>query len=59
VLGIIDYVYQRWKHDRDLRMTKQQVKDEMKQAEGDPEVKRRRLRIQQQLAMQRISTAVP
>jgi flagellar biosynthetic protein FlhB len=59
VLGIIDYLYQRWKHDRDLRMTKQQVKDEMKQAEGDPEVKRRRLRIQQQLAMQRISTAVP
>jgi flagellar biosynthetic protein FlhB len=58
-LGVLDYLYQRWKHSRDLRMTRQQVKDEMKQAEGDPEVKRRRLRIQQQIAMQRISTAVP
>jgi flagellar biosynthetic protein FlhB len=58
-LGIIDYFYQRWKHNRDLRMTRQQVKDEMRQAEGDPEVKRRRLRIQQQIALQRISTAVP
>ena len=59
VLGILDYLYQRWKHLSDLRMTKQQVKDEMKQSEGDPEVKRRRMRIQRQIAMQRISSAVP
>lgn len=59
VLGILDLLYQRWKHASDLRMTKQQVKDEMKQSEGDPEVKRRRLRMQQQIAMQRINTAVP
>ena len=58
-LGLLDYIYQRWKHSQDLRMTKQQVKDEMKQSEGDPEVKRRRIRIQRQIAMQRISTAVP
>jgi flagellar biosynthetic protein FlhB len=58
-LGVIDYVYQRWKHTRDLRMTRQQVKDEMKESEGDPETKRRRLRIQRQIAMQRISAAVP
>lgn len=59
VLGILDYIYQRHKHNSDLRMTKQQVKDEMKQSEGDPEVKRRRIRIQRQIAMQRISAAVP
>ena len=59
VLGIIDYAYQRWKHRQDLKMTKQQVKDELKQTEGDPEVKRRRMRMQQQIAMQRISAAVP
>lgn len=59
VLGFVDYMYQKWKHSRDLRMTKQQVKDEMKQTEGDPEVKRRRLRIQRQIAMQRLSSAVP
>jgi len=59
VLGIIDYAYQRWKHKQDLRMTKQQVKDELKQTEGDPSVKRRRFRMQQQIAMQRINAAVP
>jgi len=59
VLGIIDFAYQRWKHREDMKMTKQQVKDEMKQSEGDPEVKRRRLRMQQQIAMQRIQAAVP
>jgi len=59
LLGVIDYMYQRFKHARELRMTKQQVKDEMKQMDGDPDVKRRRMRMQQQLAMQRISSAVP
>lgn len=59
ILGLIDFLYQRWKHTSDLRMTKQQVKDEMKQSEGDPEVKRRRMRMQQQIAMQRINSAVP
>ncbi|MHC5112900.1 MAG: flagellar biosynthesis protein FlhB [Planctomycetota bacterium] len=59
ILGIIDYSYQRWKHREDMKMTKQQVKDEMKQTEGDPEVKRRRLRMQQQIALQRIQSAVP
>lgn len=59
VLGLIDWWYQRWRHTRDLRMSKQQVKDELRQAEGDPEVKRRQMRLRQQIAMQRISTAVP
>ena len=59
VLGVADYLYQRWKHTRDLRMTKHQIKDEMKQTEGDPQVKRRRLRMAQQIAMQRIAAAVP
>jgi flagellar biosynthetic protein FlhB len=59
LLGFMDFLYQRWKHSRDLRMTKQQVKDEMKETEGDPETKRRRARIARQMAMQRISAAVP
>lgn len=59
LLGVLDYIYQKWKHIQDLKMTKHQIKDEMKQTEGDPEVKRRRLRMQQQIAMQRISAAVP
>jgi len=59
ILGVIDLAYQRWKQSQELKMTKQQVKDEMKQTEGDPEVKKRRMRMQQQIAMQRISAAVP
>jgi flagellar biosynthesis protein FlhB len=59
LLGVLDFLYQKWKHARDLRMTKQQVKDELKQTEGDPEVRKRRLRMQQQIANQRIAAAVP
>jgi flagellar biosynthesis protein FlhB len=58
-LAVLDFAYQKWRHAQELRMTKQQVKDEMKQTEGDPDVKRRRMRMQQQIAMQRISSAVP
>ncbi|MCH2132148.1 MAG: EscU/YscU/HrcU family type III secretion system export apparatus switch protein [Phycisphaerales bacterium] len=59
LLGILDYAWQRWKRKRDLRMTRQQVRDDMKEAEGDPDHRRRRLRLQQQLAMQRVASAVP
>ncbi len=59
LLGIIDLAYQRWKHRRDLRMSKTEVKQEMKETEGDPEVRKRRMRMQQQLSMQRIGAAVP
>jgi flagellar biosynthetic protein FlhB len=41
VLGLADLVFQRWQHGRDLRMTRQQVRDESKEQEGDPQVKRR------------------
>jgi flagellar biosynthetic protein FlhB len=59
LLGVLDFVYQKWKVTQDLKMTKQQVKDEMKQTDGDPETKRRRMRMAQQIASQRISAAVP
>ena len=59
LLGILDYAWQRLRRRRDLRMTRQQVRDDMKEAEGDPEHRKRRLRLQQQLAMQRVSAAVP
>jgi flagellar biosynthetic protein FlhB len=41
VLGFADFLYQRWQHGRDLRMSKQQVRDEAKQEDGDPSVRRR------------------
>ncbi|MBG80499.1 MAG: flagellar biosynthetic protein FlhB [Phycisphaerae bacterium] len=59
LLGLLDYVWQRWRRRRDLRMTRQQVRDDMKEAEGDPEHRRRRQRLQQQLSMQRVAAAVP
>ena len=59
VLGLADYGIQWFKHERDLRMTKQQVKEEFKESDGNPEVKRRRMQIARQLAMQRLKTSVP
>ena len=41
-LGVIDFFYQRWQHERDLRMTRREVLDELRQMEGDAAVKRRR-----------------
>lgn len=59
IIGIVDYMYHRWDHTQDLRMTKQQVKDEHRSMDGDPEVKGRRLRIARQMAMQRLAGTVP
>ena len=39
IIGLADFGYQKWKHLHDLRMSKQEVKDEMKQSEGDPQIK--------------------
>jgi flagellar biosynthetic protein FlhB len=58
-IGLIDYMYQRWQHTRDLRMTRQEVQDERRSSEGDPEVKRRRLRMAYEIALHRIRTEVP
>ncbi len=59
VLAIIDFVYQRYRHEKDLKMTKEEVKDELRSMEGDPVVKQRRRRVQQQLALQRLRRDVP
>ena len=59
ILAILDFSYQKWQHEQDLKMTKQEVKDEMKKMEGDPLVKQRRQRVARQLAMQRTAQAVP
>lgn len=58
-IGLVDYFYQRWQHTRDLRMTRQEVKDERRSVEGDPDVKSRRFRMAREIAMQRLQQAVP
>lgn len=59
VLAIIDYAWQRYKFEKDLKMTKEEVKEEMRRMEGDPVVRQRRRRMQFAAAMQRIKSAVP
>ncbi len=59
VLGIADYVYHKYKYERDLRMTKEEVREELKSMEGDPKIKSRRRQIQLNLTIQRIRSAVP
>ena len=59
VLAIIDYIYQKYRHEQSLRMTRQEVKEEMRRQEGDPLVRERRRRVARQLAMQRMQMAVP
>jgi flagellar biosynthetic protein FlhB len=59
ILGILDYGYQRWQYERDLRMSRDEIKEEMKRLEGDPRTRERRRAIQRQLAMQRMMAAVP
>lgn len=58
-LALLDFGYHRWQHERDLRMTKDEVKEEMKRMEGDPLLKHRRRQIQMQLAAQRLRRDVP
>lgn len=59
VLGLADYAYQRFRHERSLRMTKQEVRDELKSMDGDPMVKQRRRRLQLEIMRQRLKRAVP
>ncbi len=59
VLALLDYAFQRWKHEQDLRMTPQEVREEMKNLEGDPQIIARRRAVQRQLVLNRLSAAVP
>jgi len=59
VLAALDYVFQRWQHEKDLRMTKQEIKDEFKQTEGDPKIKSRIRSIQLEMARRRMMDQVP
>ena len=59
VVAFLDYLYQRWDHAQNLKMTKQEVKEEYKNTEGNPEVKGRIRKIQRQMAMARMMQKVP
>lgn len=58
-IALFDVPYQSYKHNEEMKMTKQEVKDEHKNAEGDPQVKGRIRRLQYQAATRRMMKAVP
>ena len=59
ILAILDFAYQKWQHEKELRMTKRELREELKRFEGDPKLKERRRRIQRQIASQRYLKEVP
>ncbi|MBO6137899.1 MAG: flagellar biosynthesis protein FlhB [Lachnospiraceae bacterium] len=59
IVGFADYAYTRWKHHNDIKMTKQEVKDEMKDSEGNPEIKSKIRQKMMQASRARMMQAVP
>jgi flagellar biosynthetic protein FlhB len=59
IIAVIDLFFRRWKFEDDMKMTKQEIKEEYKNMEGDPKVKSKRRSIQQRMAMQRMMKSIP
>ncbi len=59
ILAIVDYFYQRWEFEKSIRMTKQEIKEEYREIEGSPEVRRRQREIMARLARGRMLQQVP
>ena len=58
-LSLFDFLYQRWQHEQDIRMTREEIREEMKRTEGDPEIRRRIRRVQRELSQARMMKAIP
>ncbi len=58
-LAVLDFLYQRWEHERSLRMTKDEVKEEFRQREGDPKIRARIRQRQREMARRRMMAQVP
>lgn len=59
IIAAFDYAYQRYSFEKSIRMTKQEVKEEYKQSEGDPHIKAKIRQRQQEMAQSRMMQAVP
>ena len=59
IMAALDFAYNKWQHNQELKMSKQEVKDEFKQREGDPTVKARIRSVQREMARRRMMEAVP
>jgi flagellar biosynthetic protein FlhB len=58
-VAVLDYAYQRWRYEKQLMMTKQELKEERKRDEGDPEVRGRQAQMRRAMANRRMVQAVP
>lgn len=59
VIAALDYAFQKFKHHEDMMMSKREVKDERKQSEGDPEVKKKLSKLRQEKSQKRMMAQVP
>ncbi|HOV54207.1 MAG TPA: flagellar biosynthesis protein FlhB [Fervidobacterium sp.] len=59
IVSIADYFYSRYEYEKNIRMTKQEVKEEFREIEGNPELKRRQRQIMMQYSMHRMMQEVP
>jgi len=59
IIGALDYMYQWWDFEKNMKMTKQEVKEEYKQVEGNPEIKSKIKQKQRQISMRRMMQEVP
>lgn len=59
ILAVIDVVYQRMEHMKKIRMSRQEIKDEYKQTEGDPHMRARLRQLRMEKSRQRMMQAVP
>ncbi|RKX25687.1 MAG: flagellar biosynthesis protein FlhB [Candidatus Zixiibacteriota bacterium] len=59
VIAILDYMYQRYEHEKSIKMTKQDVRDEYKDSEGSPQTKSRVRQIQREMSRKRMMTEIP
>jgi len=59
LLAVLDYIFQRYQHEKDMKMTRQEVKEESKQTEGDPKVKQRIRKVQIEMFRLRMLNTVP
>ena len=59
IIGAVDYIYQKHKFNEDMKMTKQEVKDEMKNSEGDPQIKGKQRQRMQEASRRRMMQDVP
>ena len=54
ILALLDYAFQRWDYEKNLKMTRQEIKEELKQHEGDPQIRSRIRSIQRETAQRRM-----